>query len=165
MRPTVPDWSQWHPGMPATLMFVVRDGRILLIEKKCGLGAGKINGPGGKIEPGETPLQAIIRECREELHITPQSPRKLGELWFAMSDCPDILCHVFRAADFDGVPTETEEAAPRWTALDAIPYQRMWADDRIWLPLLLEDVTFRGRFVFEGETMLWMEMETGMEWQ
>ncbi len=164
MRPAVPDWSQWQPGMPATLMFVIRDGRILLIEKKRGLGAGKINGPGGKIDPGETALQAVVRECQEELHITPVAPRKLGELWFAMSDCPDILCHVFRAGDFHGTPTETDEAVPVWTPLDAIPYHRMWADDRVWLPLLIDGTTFRARFVFHGELMLWHELETEVIW-
>lgn len=146
--------------MIATLMFIVRDGRVLLIEKKRGLGAGKINGPGGKIEPGETPLQAVIRETEEELCITPLAPRKLGELWFAMSDHPDILCHVFRAGDFTGTPTETREAVPLWAPLDAIPYHRMWEDDRHWLPLLLEGKSFLGRFVFEGERMLWSAIQS-----
>jgi len=145
-------------------MFVVRDGRILLIEKKRGLGAGKINGPGGKIEAGETPLEAVMRETREELHITPVAPRKLGELWFSMSDHPDILCHVFRADDHHGTATETDEAAPLWTYIDAIPYQRMWEDDAHWLPLLLTGQTFLGRFAFERETMTWMDLATGIVW-
>ena len=51
------DWTTWEGGMHATIMFIIRDGQILLIEKKRGLGAGKINGPGGKIDPGETPEQ------------------------------------------------------------------------------------------------------------
>jgi len=38
----------------------------------------------------------------------------------------------------------------------------MWADDRVWLPILLEDETFRGRFVFEEETMRWHELTRGM---
>ncbi len=150
--------------MHATLMFIVKDGRILLIEKKRGLGAGKINGPGGKIDPGETALQAVIRETQEELCITPHGPRKLGELQFVMSDCPDILCHVYRSDDFTGNPTETDEAVPVWTPLGEIPYQRMWEDDRHWLPLLLAEQTFLGRFVFEGESMLWKELTTGMDW-
>lgn len=158
------DWTTWRGEMLATLMFIIRDGQVLLIEKKRGLGAGKINGPGGKIEPGETPLQAIIRETEEELVVTPHAPVKLGELRFAMSDCPDILCHVYRSEDFTGVPTETDEAVPRWTALDAIPYQQMWEDDRHWLPLVIEMKTFRGSFVFEGERMLWKEIITGITW-
>ena len=158
------DWSQWQGVIHATLMFIVKDGHILLIEKKRGLGAGKINGPGGKIDPGETPLQAVIRETQEELLITPSTPRKLGELWFSMSDYPDILCHVYRADDHDGTPTETDEAVPVWTPVDAIPYHRMWEDDAHWLHLVLAETTFHGRFVFHGESMQWMDMKTGIEW-
>ena len=44
--------AQWTPDILATLMFVVQDGKILLIRKKRGIGAGKVNGPGGKFEPG-----------------------------------------------------------------------------------------------------------------
>jgi 8-oxo-dGTP diphosphatase len=158
------DWSAWQGEIHATLMFIVKEGHILLIEKKRGLGAGKINGPGGKIDPGETPLEAVIRETQEELLITPINSRKLGELWFSMSDCPDILCHVYRADDHEGEPTETEEAVPVWTPLHDIPWHRMWEDDRHWLPLLLEETTFHGRFVFSGETMRWMDMRSGIEW-
>ena len=60
--------AQWTPDILATLMFVVQKGRILLIRKKRGIGAGKVNGPGGKFEPGETALQCVLREVREELH-------------------------------------------------------------------------------------------------
>jgi len=158
------DWDQWRAEIHATLVFVVKDGRILLIEKKRGLGAGKINGPGGKIDPGETPLESAVREVQEELCITPTDIRKIGELWFSMTDCPHILCHVFRAEDHEGEPTETEEAVPLWMSVNAIPYHRMWEDDRHWLPLLLADTTFHGRFAFEGESMHWMDMRTHVSW-
>ncbi|MFD0894666.1 8-oxo-dGTP diphosphatase [Luteolibacter ambystomatis] len=158
------DWTTWTPVIPATLMFIVKDGRILLIEKKRGLGAGKINGPGGKIDAGETPLESVMRETQEELCVLPINPRKLGELWFSMGDIPDILCHVYRADDFTGTPTETEEAVPLWYSLQSIPYQRMWEDDIHWLPLLLEDKTFLGKFVFEGDSMQWSHVETGVAW-
>ena len=158
------DWTTWAGEMLATIMFVIKDGQILLIEKKRGLGAGKINGPGGKIDPGETPLAAAIRETEEELLITPHAPRKLGELRFSMSDCPDILCHVYRADDYSGTPTETAEAVPVWSALDAIPYHRMWEDDRHWLPLLLDEQPFLGCFVFEGECLRWSEVRTDIAW-
>ncbi len=162
--PSQIDWNHWYGEMPATLLFIIKDGQILLIVKKRGLGAGKINGPGGKIEPGETPLHAAIRETEEELCITPHSPRKIGELLFAMSDCPDIHCHVYRADDYTGTPTETDEAIPLWTALEAIPYQQMWEDDQHWLPLLLNEQHFLGRFVFEGDKMQWKEVTTDVTW-
>lgn len=162
--PSPIDWSAWSGVIHATLMFIIKDERVLLIEKKRGLGAGKINGPGGKIDPGETPLESAVRETIEEVLVRPLAPRKLGELWFSMSDCPDILCHVFRAEDFDGEPGETDEAVPVWTHLGELPYERMWEDDRHWLPLLVAGATFHGRFVFEGEAMRWMDMRTGMDW-
>jgi 8-oxo-dGTP diphosphatase len=166
MSPPSPiDWSLWQGEMKATILFIVKDGQVLLIEKKRGLGAGKINGPGGKIDPGETALAAAIRETQEELLITPHAPRKLGELHFSMSDHPHILCHVYRADDFSGTPTETDEAIPVWTPLDAIPYDRMWQDDRFWLPLLLTEQSFMGRFVFEGEQLRWSDMQTPVSWK
>ncbi|MBB5350028.1 8-oxo-dGTP diphosphatase [Haloferula luteola] len=156
------DWAIWSAPVHATLMFVIRDGQILLIEKKRGLGAGKINGPGGKIDPGESPLECALRETEEELRIRVLEPRKLGELHFSMSDFPDILCHVYRAEDFTGTPEETEEAVPLWVPIEEIPYERMWSDDRFWLPLLLMEQTFLGRFVFQGEELVWREVTEGV---
>ena len=162
--PSPIDWTSWKGEIPATILFIIKDGRILLIEKKRGHGAGKINGPGGKIDPGETPLEAAVRETREELLVTPHSPLKLGELQFSMSDCPDIHCHVYRSDGFSGTPTETDEAVPVWVPLDAIPYDRMWEDDRYWLPLLLDERSFRGRFVFEADRLRWSEVTADVEW-
>ena len=48
------DWENWRAKDPATLVFVFRDDEVLLINKKRGLGKGKVNGPGGKVDPGET---------------------------------------------------------------------------------------------------------------
>lgn len=152
------NWSVWQGEMPATLMFVVRDGEVLLIEKLRGIGKGKINGPGGKIDPGETPAQCVVRECQEELHITPKNPIKMGELWFAMSDIPDIHCHVFMAHEFEGEPTATDEAIPLWTDTQKIPWEKMWEDDFYWLPQMLEGRKFLGKFVFEGERIQWRDI-------
>jgi 8-oxo-dGTP diphosphatase len=80
------DWPNWNPQQRATLLFVIKDGQILLIHKKRGLGAGKINGPGGRLEPGETPYEAAIRETQEEVGITPTDAVQVGELHFQFVD-------------------------------------------------------------------------------
>lgn len=157
-------WEQWEPGMRATLMFIRVGDEVLLIEKQRGIGMGKVNGPGGKIDPGETPLECAIRETEEELCVTATGVRKMGELYFAMSDMPDIHCHVFMADGYEGTPTQTPEAIPLWTRVSEIPYERMWDDDRYWLGEMLEGQTFRGRFVFDKETILWREVVFGVEW-
>ncbi len=148
------DWPSWQAKDRATLLFVIRDGHVLLIRKKRGLGAGKINGPGGRIQAGETPLMAAVREVEEEVCVTPSEISECGELSFQFVDGYSIHVHVFRAADCRGEVRETEEAIPLWTPLAAIPYHEMWADDRFWLPLMLEGRRFAGRFVFDGDAML-----------
>jgi 8-oxo-dGTP diphosphatase len=148
------DWSTWTPQQRATLLFVIRDGQILLIHKKRGLGAGKINGPGGRIDPGETPEQCAVREVQEELLVTPTGLKAGGELLFQFVDGLSLHGYVFTATGCNGEPRETDEAVPLWTPLDRIPYERMWADDRIWLPLMLEGCPFTGRFLFDKDAML-----------
>ncbi len=127
---------------------------MLLIHKKRGLGAGKINAPGGKIEPNESALEAAIRETIEEVHVVPLAPEKAGELLFQFLDGYSLHCTVFLARDCEGDGVETPEAIPFWCGLDEIPYAKMWADDEHWLPLLLAGEKFRGYFTFDGETLI-----------
>lgn len=148
------DWELWQPVDRGTLLFVVRDGQILLIHKKRGLGAGKINGPGGRLDDGETPLQCALREVQEEIGVTPQGIRECGQLLFQFIDGYSIHVWVFQAEDCRGIPTETEEAAPFWVGLEEIPYASMWPDDAIWIPLMLQGQVFAGHFVFDQDSML-----------
>ena len=151
------DWSTWDPNMHATLLFLLRGKEVLLIHKKTGLGAGKINAPGGKIEKGETAEQAAIREVREEIRVEINSPKEMGILHFQFvdSECLALRCTVFCASQFQGNPSETDEAEPFWCSFDEIPYEQMWADDALWLPGMLSGKKFDGEFVFDGELMLW----------
>lgn len=148
------DWETWQPVDRGTLLFVIRDGQILLIHKKRGLGAGKINGPGGRLDAGETPVEGALREVREEIEVEPSGIRECGQLCFQFLDGYSIHVWVFRADDCAGTPTETEEALPFWARLDAIPYDSMWPDDEVWIPLMLADRKFLGSFVFDQDTML-----------
>ena len=135
-----------------TLCFVVRDGEVLLIEKRRGLGEGWYNGPGGKLEDGETPRECVVREVREEVGIDVDFPalERAGELAFFLDGGKRIHCHVFRTDRFDGDPTPSAEARPEWFPVDGVPYENMWEDDRHWLPGVLDGRTVRGEFHFEG---------------
>jgi 8-oxo-dGTP diphosphatase len=154
------DWNEWQAVDRATLLFVVSAGRILLIRKKRGLGAGKINGPGGRLEAGETWLQAAIREVEEEVCVTPGGIQEAGELRFQFVDGYSIHVRVFRADDCAGEPRDTDEATPLWFLVENIPYTEMWADDILWLPLLLQRTRFTGHFVFSGDALLDHRLET-----
>jgi mutator protein MutT len=130
-----------------TLLFLLRENDILLAMKKRGFGIGKWNGAGGKVEAGETIEQAVIRECQEEIGVTPISPKLCGDFEFRLSHDPSFghHAHIYVATKWDGEPHETEEMRPQWFTFDAIPYDDMWADDREWLPLLLAGKRFTGK--------------------
>ena len=147
------DWSGWQAKDPATLVFVFRDNEILLINKKTGLGKGKVNGPGGKVEPGETPEAAAVRECHEELDIRVSKLEYCGEHRFQFLDGYSIHVWVYRTRDFEGVPTESREASPLWTRIDQIPYEKMWEDDEYWLPMVIRGERFQARWIFDGDRM------------
>ena len=153
------DWAAWKPRETATLMFVRMDGMVLLIRKLQGMGAGLINAPGGRLEAGETPEEGAVRETQEELKVTPIGVKQAGELNFQFTDGYSLRCFVFTAASYEGVPTETPEAIPLWIDEREMPYGQMWADDRVWFPLVLQERRFLGRFLFEESIMLGCDME------
>lgn len=154
-------WQGWQPKLQATLCFVVdrKAGKILLMRKKRGLGKGKINAPGGKLDPGESLLECAVRETQEELNIEALEPSRRGTLWFQFTDGLAMEVGVFLAEKWHGEPTETEEGAPCWYPINAIPYEEMWQDDRYWLPDLLANRHFKARFFFHEETILTAELQ------
>ena len=127
---------------------------MLLIRKKRGLGAGKINGPGGRREAGEPFNACAVREVQEELGVTPLDLVQIGQHSFQFVDGYSMFVHVYRASDFSGIPVETDEAVPHWVDLDDIPFDEMWEDDRYWLPLVVDGRRFAGRWIFDGDQML-----------
>jgi 8-oxo-dGTP diphosphatase len=151
--------TDWQPKELATLCFVRQGFRVLMIRKKRGLGAGKINGVGGRLEKGEAPGLGVVREAQEELGITPLDAVPRGELHFQFLDGYSLFCTVFVASRFDGTPIETEEAAPLWFDIRQLPFDEMWEDDELWLRGALDGKSFRGFFVFDGEKMLSQELE------
>lgn len=148
------DWTSWRAVDPATLVFVIQGDRILLIRKKRGLGAGKINGPGGRREPGETFEACAARELHEELGITAGRLTKVGDHRFQFVDGYSTYVHVYRTHEFSGTIRETEEAAPLWCPLGSVPFEDMWEDDQYWLPLVWQDRRFSGFWIFEGDRMV-----------
>jgi len=142
----------------ATLVFVIRDTddggkEMLLINKKRGLGAGLWNAPGGHVEEGETPVQAGLREFKEETLAEADCVERVGILDFYMPDRDDFSMRVFvfRADEIIGEPMETEEALPQWFRIECLPWGDMWVDDRIWLPHVIKGRHVEGSFtMIEG---------------
>lgn len=148
------NWPTWVPTERAVLCFIRDKNRVMLINKKTGLGAGKVNAPGGRIELGETPVQAAVRETMEEIHLEPLNPQKQGELFFQFTNGFALHGTVFFANAYTGTPCATPEADPFWCSIAELPFDRMWEDDRHWLPRALSGEYFEGYFIFEDDLML-----------
>ena len=86
---------------------------------------------GGKVEPGETKAQALIRECKEELDIA----LSVGSIFMDVThEYPDITVHLtlFNTVIADGTPKKLEHNDIKWITADEIPnYEFCPADKEI----------------------------------
>lgn len=154
-----------------TLLFLMRSisdkRQVLLALKKRGTGVGKWNGVGGKVDPGESIEEATIRECQEEIGVTPLQLQKMAVIDFRIpSQNFHNVAYVYVATEWEGEPVETEEMAPQWFSIEEIPYKDMWSDDALWFPRLLKGENFSAHFVFdEHEQVSYSKLgPLGKEW-
>lgn len=131
-----------------TLLFLRRNNEILLAMKKRGFGASRWNGVGGKVDANETIEKALVRECQEEIGITPKHYWQVAEHDFTKTEGENYV-HVFFCDEWKGEPTESEEMAPKWFHIETIPYEKMWPDDILWLPQVLGGTKVFGTFTFD----------------
>ncbi|SNT24482.1 (deoxy)nucleoside triphosphate pyrophosphohydrolase [Tropicimonas sediminicola] len=125
----------------SAVALVDRDGRVLLAQRPEGKSmAGLWEFPGGKVEPGETPEAALIRELEEELGIDTWASC-LAPLTFASHsyDSFHLLMPLFVCRKWNGTPVSRENQALKWVRpaqlrdypmpaadLPLIPHLRDW---------------------------------------
>ena len=93
---------------------------------------------GGKVEPGETKEQALIRECREELAIT----LNVGKVFMDVThEYPDLTVHLtlFHASIQEGIPQRLEHNDIRWIAVEEIDQYPFCPADEVILDRLKEE--------------------------
>lgn len=90
---------------------------------------------GGKVEPGETKEQALVRECREELAVTVQVGKVFMEV---VHEYPDLTVHLtlFYASILEGIPQRLEHNDIRWITVEEIDQYSFCPADEVILERL-----------------------------
>jgi 8-oxo-dGTP diphosphatase len=96
---------------------IQRDGNILIGRRKAEQRHPlKWEFPGGKVEPGETPAQALARELEEELGIRGAAGTEIASYEYTYPGRNPIRLHFFRVTEFEGEPANVIFHELRWEA-------------------------------------------------
>ena len=128
----------------AMVLFINRRTRCILLEVPNAVG-WKLHF-GLALTKGED-VDARVAEAVAASGVKVESCIKTGVMLFTFRDCSEVPMRVqVYEASVDGGQT-----VGLFHAADEIPYERMWADDRVWLPHVLDEpYFFSGHFVFSG---------------
>lgn len=149
------------------VVYLLRTGphglEVLLGDKRTGLGQGKVVGIGGKLDPGETPADAAVREVWEEIGVRVEASDLIeaGVIDYHFPTRPEWSQRstVFVTRHWLGDPAPSDEITPHWYTVADVPYARMWDDAVRWLPGVLRGGSVDARYTF-GADLATVVLET-----
>lgn len=128
-----------------TLCYIEKDGKYLMLYRnklKDDPNKGKWLGIGGKLEQGETPDDAAVREVYEETGLKLKSYNYRGIVNFISDVYPDEAMHLYYSDDFAGEVKACDEGELKWIEKDKLRSLPMWEGDKIFLNLIEKDIPF-----------------------
>ena len=142
------EFNTSKPKRIMTLCILRKVDDLLMGLKKLRLGAGNYNGFGGKLDPGETLEECIIREVKEESGLDLLEFEKRGVMSFELDQYINEV-HIYEGLSWSGEPIETDEMTPIWLKIHELPYDKMWISDKIWHPHFFNREQFEGWLIFD----------------
>lgn len=117
--------------MQVVAAVIVREGRILICQRhRDSRHPLKWEFPGGKVEPGESPSEALARELREELEIDARIGPEMHRETFRYGSGPPLDLLFYRVTGFSGVPVNTEFEHILWEIPSRLPDYDFLEGDR-----------------------------------
>ncbi|HBX68324.1 MAG TPA: DNA mismatch repair protein MutT [Chloroflexi bacterium] len=137
----------------ATLCYLRQNGHTLMvhrIKKENDMHAGKWNGLGGKLEPGETPEECAAREIWEESGLEVNNLTLRGIITFpGFANDEDWYTFLFVSDNFTGELIDSPEGHLQWIPDHELLDLNLWPGDRIFIPWLDQPGFFSGKFVYK----------------
>jgi len=130
---------------------VIKNGSILLVKPEEGFGKDKWNAPLGEPQKGENLMKSACRMVFQQtgLYSTKATNHGTVRLYLNGSSEYSYRLHIFSTKVFTGELKPTIKGEAKWFNNSDIPYYDMWADDKYWLGLVLQDKAFEADFFFD----------------
>ena len=107
-----------HPIELTNMCMLRRDDGKVLVQNRVDPNWGGLTFPGGHIEPGESLVDSVIREMREETGLTVRNPRLIGSKSWMKDDGSRYLVLLYVATEYEGALRSSDEGEIRWMTLD-----------------------------------------------
>lgn len=133
----------------ATVCYLKKDNQVLMIKfnKKWELVYAP---PGGKFEIGETPLDCIIREFKEETGLTLINPKLQGISYW--HDSSEGIIFVYIADEFEGnLCLDSSEGKLEWIKIDDLLSIKQFEQNEKFTPYLFKKDLFEGKFLLDDK--------------
>ncbi len=132
----------------ATVCYLKKNNKVLMLKfsKKWGLVYAP---PGGKFECGESPLDCIMREFKEETGLTLINPKLQGLSYW--KDDREGIIFVYTANNFEGeLVKESEEGTLEWIDLEDLPKTNQFEQNAKFTEYLFKNKLFEGKFLLDN---------------
>ena len=144
---------QRNEPIELTVLCLIRRGDEVLLQNRVKADWRGYALPGGHVEPGESVVEAVIREMREETGLTVRHPRLCGVKQFP-GEQGRYLVLLFTADEFAGELTSSEEGEMRWVRRAELGSLPTVADLQLLIDVMEDPDRTEFQYLVEGERWL-----------